>query len=130
MKQTISRRKTWYNFLTLFFLYLNLVLSFGLLYCFIEWLNLGFILDHYASEAHQQQWYDRITRSLYFSAITLLSVGYGDLSPFGLSRGVAIFEAMVGYVLPAALVIRFAVFTAPPTRRFRLPPASRRPRNK
>lgn len=116
---TIFKRKTWYNFLTLFFLYLNLVLFFALLYWGLEWAKLGFILDHYASAAHQQQWSDRITRSLYFSAITLLSVGYGDLSPFGWARGVAILEALVGYVLPGALVVRYML--PPPIHRFRRP---------
>ncbi|MED0675640.1 potassium channel family protein [Aneurinibacillus thermoaerophilus] len=121
MKSTIAGQKTWYNFLLLFLLYMNLVLSFGLVYCALEWLGLGFILDHYASTAHQNQWYDRITRSFYFSAITLLSVGYGDLSPFGLARGVAMIEAMVGYVLPAALVIRYVIPPIAPPKRFRLP---------
>jgi len=99
---------------------MNLVLSFGLIYCALEWTGLGFILDHYASITHQNQWYDRITRSFYFSAITLLSVGYGDLSPFGLARAVAILEAMIGYVLPAALVIKYVAFPHPPRRQFRL----------
>ncbi|CEH28519.1 potassium channel family protein [Aneurinibacillus migulanus] len=120
MKRSIIGRKTWHNFLVLFLLYMNLVLSFGLIYCLIEWSGWGFILDHYASYAHQQQWHDRITRSFYFSAITLLSVGYGDLSPFGLARGVAILEAMIGYVLPAALVIRYFTLPGPEGRKFRL----------
>ncbi|ERI10538.1 potassium channel family protein [Aneurinibacillus aneurinilyticus] len=120
MKRAIIGRKTWHNFLVLFLLYMNLVLSFGLIYCLIEWSGLGFIRDHYASYAHQQQWHDRFTRSFYFSAITLLSVGYGDLSPFGLARGVAILEAMTGYVLPAALVIRYFTFSGPEGRKFRL----------
>ncbi|MFT9849376.1 ion channel [Aneurinibacillus sp. REN35] len=117
MKQNMIEWRTWHNFLILFLLYMNLVLSFGLLYCVLEWMGLGFILDHYASPAHQSQWYDRITRSFYFSAVTLLSVGYGDLSPFGAARGVAMLEAMIGYVLPAALVIRYAAFPSskPPT---------------
>lgn len=114
----ISKQKTWYNFVTLFFLYVNLVIFFALLYWVVEWANLGFILDHYASAAHQKQWSDRITRTLYFSAITLLSVGYGDLSPFGWARGVAILEALIGYVLPGALVIRYVFI--PPIRRFRI----------
>jgi potassium channel LctB len=120
MKQTISGSITWHNFLVLFLLYMNLIFSFGLIYCALEWLELGFILDHYASYAHQSQWHDRITRSFYFSAITLLSVGYGDLSPFGLARGVAMLEAMVGYVLPAALVIKYMGFPPSSGKRFRL----------
>ncbi|WLD93991.1 potassium channel family protein [Alkalihalobacillus sp. AL-G] len=41
----------------------------------------------------------------YFSAVTLLSVGYGDITPVGIGRWISIFEALVGYLLPAAFVL-------------------------
>jgi potassium channel LctB len=43
---------------------------------------------------------------MYFSAITLLSVGYGDITPVGIGRWIAIIEALVGYTMPAAFVAR------------------------
>jgi potassium channel LctB len=42
---------------------------------------------------------------MYFSAITLLSVGYGDITPIGVGRWIAIVEALVGYTMPAAFVV-------------------------
>lgn len=36
---------------------------------------------------------------LYFSYVTFTTVGYGDLSPVGLCRGLAAAEAVAGYIL-------------------------------
>jgi len=36
---------------------------------------------------------------LYFSYVTFTTVGYGDMTPTGLCRGVAVFEAVTGYIL-------------------------------
>lgn len=44
--------------------------------------------------------------SFYFSAMTLFSVGNGDVLPQGLGRMVAVIEALIGYTLPAAFVAR------------------------
>ncbi|WP_257350813.1 potassium channel family protein [Pseudalkalibacillus decolorationis] len=41
----------------------------------------------------------------YFSAVTLLSVGYGDITPVGIGRWLSIIEALIGYLLPAAFVL-------------------------
>ncbi len=47
-----------------------------------------------------------VETSLYFSAVTLLSVGYGDIVPIGIGRWIAMVEALLGYALPAAFVVR------------------------
>ncbi|WP_412966877.1 potassium channel family protein [Fredinandcohnia sp. 179-A 10B2 NHS] len=78
-----------------------------MIYILLDVFNLGELHDHYASDSHQGQSIDMITRSLYFSAITLLSVGYGDVTPFGLARAFAIIEALIGYLLPVVIVIQF-----------------------
>ena len=36
---------------------------------------------------------------LYFSYVTFTTVGYGDMSPTGLCRGLAVSEAVTGYIL-------------------------------
>ncbi|MBO8172484.1 MAG: two pore domain potassium channel family protein [Bacillaceae bacterium] len=77
-----------------------------MIYWVLDGLNLGEIVDHYAYIDHEYEGANGLFQSLYFSAITLLAVGYGDLTPFGLSRFVAILEAIVGYTLPAALVVQ------------------------
>ncbi len=49
---------------------------------------------------------DSFMHSFYFSGVTLLTIGYGDITPVGIGRWVAIFEALIGYVLPTAFVLR------------------------
>jgi potassium channel LctB len=58
-----------------------------------------------------ERWTDIVIKSLYFSVITLFSVGYGDVTPFGWSRAVAIIQAMFGYILPAVVVIQYMYLT-------------------
>lgn len=45
--------------------------------------------------------------SLYFSIVTLFTVGYGDITPIGIGRLAAIIEVMLGYVLSSAIVINW-----------------------
>ena len=103
----IHKRKTIYRGLIFIFVYFNALLTFAVIYILLDITHLGYLNDHYASSVHQGQRLDVITRSLYFSAITLLSVGYGDVTPFGLARAFAIIEALIGYLLPVIIVIQF-----------------------
>jgi len=48
-----------------------------------------------------------IGESFYFSAITYLTVGYGDFSPVGMLRAVAAFEAFMGLFLMAYFTVAF-----------------------
>lgn len=43
---------------------------------------------------------------LYFSGVTMLSVGYGDLVPVGTARFFALIQAGIGFLLPTAFFIR------------------------
>ena len=52
---------------------------------------------------------ERLGTYIYFSAVTLFSVGYGDIAPIGIGRLIAMIEALIGYTIPAAFVAR-AVF--------------------
>ncbi|MGE7979836.1 potassium channel family protein [Psychrobacillus sp. NPDC093200] len=44
--------------------------------------------------------------SIYFSGVTILSVGYGDLVPVGKARFFALIQAAIGLLLPTAFFIR------------------------
>jgi hypothetical protein len=44
---------------------------------------------------------------LYFSAVTQLTIGYGDLYPVGPARAIAVVQAFVGVILIVLLVARF-----------------------
>jgi potassium channel LctB len=105
-------RKTviFYNILFLCFLYFSIALIFSLMYIILETLNLGCIIDHYSSYIHQQQGIDIFTRSIYFSVTTLFSVGYGDMTPFGFSKAIAIIESMIGYILPYVIILNYILF--------------------
>jgi potassium channel LctB len=46
---------------------------------------------------------------MYFSAITLLSVGYGDITPIGIGRWLAVVEALLGYTMPMAFVVKTVI---------------------
>lgn len=103
----MSRKSFVAILLSMFLLYLNIILLFAFIYLFFDLTRLGPIVDHYASETLHESWLDRLARSIYFSAITLISVGYGDVTPFGLSKAIAISQAMLGYVLPPAIVLKY-----------------------
>ncbi|ANU11609.1 Ion transport 2 domain-containing protein [Planococcus antarcticus DSM 14505] len=43
---------------------------------------------------------------LYFSGVTMLSVGYGDLVPVGVARFFAVIQAALGLLLPSAYFVK------------------------
>lgn len=94
----------------LFILYFIIALAFSAVYIILDLLEVGYIVDQYSTKAHQEQWVDLLTRSLYFSVITLFAVGYGDMVPIGLAKAVAILQAVVGYILPYAILLNYIVF--------------------
>ncbi len=103
-----QRKKLFDYFTRLVLFYANIVVTFALIYTFLDLTRLGPVVDHYQQTALVEKgWLDRIGSALYFSVITLFSVGYGDVTPFGWARAVAIIQAMLGYILPAVLVIQY-----------------------
>lgn len=96
-----------YNSIAMFFMCVNIIITFTAIYMLIDFLEIGRIVEHQTAISYVPVWIDNFTRTLYFSAITLLSVGYGDITPFGWSRGAAILEATIGYILPAAITVQY-----------------------
>ncbi|WP_181350725.1 potassium channel family protein [Thalassobacillus sp. CUG 92003] len=92
------------TFMSLLFLYSVLLLGFGLIYAIMT--SEGIHLFHNQLINEQLSWYEELKRGVYFSGVTLFTVGYGDLMPIGYGRFLALFEAMIGYALPAALMIK------------------------
>lgn len=91
-------------FLSILLLYLIVLIGFGIIYlCFI---TQGFSIYEDSSQPYPLGWVEEMLRSMYFSGVTLFTVGYGDMVPVGLGRWIAISEAMIGYSLPAALVAK------------------------
>ena len=84
-------------------LYLNIGLIFVALFCFVALLEpnaftgLGPLQDNFAVAGNL----------IYFSFVTLTSVGYGDIVPLHpFARGLANVEAIIGQLYPATLLAR------------------------
>jgi potassium channel LctB len=92
------------NFVTLALIYATVMAGFGLLYYLLDLKGIWVLSDE--SMRPSTSSHERMATSMYFSAITLFSVGYGDIAPLGVGRVIAVFEALIGYTIPAAFVTR------------------------
>src|SRR5699024_6513488 len=45
-------------------------------------------------------------RSNYFSAVTMLTIGYGDIVPIEAARLIAVIQNLLGYLLPTIFVLK------------------------
>ena len=96
-----------YNLTSLFLIYTTVLIAFGLSYVVLE--ESGFSILREDGERLNGHSFQLVEVCLYFSAVTLLSVGYGDVTPVGIGRWVAIVEALIGYTLPFAFVVRTVI---------------------
>lgn len=92
------------NFMFLIIIYLTILIGFGLIYMLIDLKGYTILLDN--GQPLEGNFFTKLSTALYFSGITLFSVGYGDIAPLGISRAIAVFEALIGYAIPAAFVVR------------------------
>lgn len=90
-------------FYTLLIIYLIVILGFGLIY-FILSINQILLVEN--GELREVNTVGSIIHSLYFSGVTLLTIGYGDITPIGIGRFIALIQALIGYILPTAFVLR------------------------
>jgi potassium channel LctB len=95
------------NFLYLTFVYITILIGFGLIYILLETKGHQVLIEQYPTPTGD--FVERLGTYIYFSAVTLFSVGYGDIAPIGIGRMIAMVEALIGYTIPAAFVAR-AVF--------------------
>ncbi|KFN01130.1 two pore domain potassium channel family protein [Bacillus clarus] len=96
-----------YNLTALFLIYTTVLIAFGLSYVVLE--EIGFTVLREDDERLTVHSFQLVEICLYFSAVTLLSVGYGDITPIGIGRWIAIVEALIGYTLPFAFVVRTVI---------------------
>ena len=89
------------NFLYLGTVYLTIILGFGLIYLLFNLIGMPLLKE--LNSHHRNNIFET---SFYFSAMTLFSVGNGDVLPQGIGRFIAVIEALIGYTLPAAFVAR------------------------
>ncbi|KRG10556.1 potassium channel family protein [Lederbergia galactosidilytica] len=100
------------NFAFLGCTYAVIMIGFGLLFLLLEIKGWTIIIDSSLQES--SGWNERLATSLYLSAITLFSVGYGDVVPVGIGRLFVMIEALLGYTIPAAFVVRTFIDYEPP----------------
>ncbi|AGT30897.1 protein lctB [Geobacillus genomosp. 3] len=84
--------------------YLTMMLGFAMIYMILQANGHAVFIPSSHSEAENRL--SLLEDSLYLSGMTLLSVGYGDVTPIGIGRWIAIAEALLGYIMPAVIVTR------------------------
>lgn len=92
------------NFLYLTFVYITILIGFGLIYILLETKGYEVMVEMYPLP--NDNFFERLETYVYFSAVTLFSVGYGDIAPIGIGRVIAMIEALIGYTIPAAFVAK------------------------
>ena len=91
------------HFFVLFYSYITVLLGFSLIYTVCEMGSIPVLSGGFEHEGH---YFYTLFNSMYFSAATLFSVGYGDMYPVGIGKLFATFEAFIGYIMPAIFVMR------------------------
>jgi potassium channel LctB len=90
-------------FYSLVIIFIIVIVGFGLIY-FILSLQGIVLVEH--GELRQVSVLGSLLHSLYFSGVTMLTIGYGDITPIGIGRLIAVIQALIGYILPTAFVLR------------------------
>lgn len=88
-------------------IYATILIGFAMIYLLFELNDYAVILDDGLRVT--ADFFQQLETSFYFSAMTMFSVGYGDVSPVGIGRIIAAIEAFIGYSLPAAFLIRAVI---------------------
>lgn len=89
-------------FYTLIIIYLTAIVGFGLIY-FILSFESAVLIDLTMQE---KTVFERLYQSIYFSGVTMMTIGYGDVSPINIGRIIAVIQALIGYILPTAFVLK------------------------
>jgi potassium channel LctB len=90
-------------FYALILTYTIVILGFGLIYFILSFE--GIVLVE-GGELRQVSPIGSMIHSFYFSGVTMLTIGYGDITPIGIGRLLALIEALIGYILPTAFVVQ------------------------
>lgn len=95
------------NLVLLMLTYIILLIGFGFIYTMIEVSGITIIME--GDHEIEPPFLHILGTGMYFSAVTLFSLGYGDVVPIGIGRPLAVLEALIGYLLPAGFVIRTVI---------------------
>ncbi len=105
-----TKRKSLYRmgisfelFYTLIILYGTVIVGFGLIYFSLSFYQVILVE---IGQVKQETIKESLFRSFYFSGVTMLTIGYGDIIPLGIGRAIAIIQALIGYLLPTSFVLK------------------------
>lgn len=87
------------SFRLYFFIFFAAIILFGLIYSFLP-------TNHGWMPQEQQDIWSHIWEGLYFSVVTITSLGYGDLQPKGFSRILAGIEVVLGLTLIGLMIAK------------------------
>ncbi|PWU66834.1 potassium channel family protein [Gracilibacillus dipsosauri] len=90
-------------FYTLLVVYFTVLTSFACLYFVLSFHGVLLLED---GELKRLSPFETLAHSFYFSGVTLMTVGYGDITPIGWGRLLALLEALIGYILPPAFFVK------------------------
>ncbi|MDX8362332.1 MULTISPECIES: potassium channel family protein [Bacillaceae] len=107
LKRKAHQLVSFENLFALVTIYITVLVGFGLIYTILE--ENGYSILKEDGQHIIGDFLTKLQTSMYFSAITLLSVGYGDITPVGGGRWIAIAEALLGYTIPAAFVVKTVI---------------------
>ncbi|WP_100398151.1 potassium channel family protein [Bacillus sp. FJAT-44742] len=89
-------------FYNLFFVLLGLTLGFAFLYYLLSFQETVLVINDPTEDPAEPTFLN----FLYFSGVTILSVGYGDLVPVGSARFFALMQAALGFLLPTIIFLK------------------------
>ncbi|MBR7553955.1 ion channel [Allobacillus sp. GCM10007491] len=95
-----SYKKSYFHlalFIKLFFVLSIITVAFALLYYAIGLQGTSLMKNSTNEPVETTFW-----NTLYYSGVTMLSVGYGDYVPVGISRFFSLIQASLGFLLPTA----------------------------
>lgn len=98
-------------FYTLIVIYAMVIAGFGMIY-FLLSLQAEMLIE--IGQVQSYSVAEDMLRSIYFSGVTMLTIGYGDIIPVGPARMIAIIQALIGYLLPASFVLKLVQLNMQP----------------
>ncbi len=98
---------SWQSFIYLLMVFTTIVIGFSLIYVILIRAELMTLFDNGVEINKDLQ--TTFFTSFYFSGVTLFSIGYGDVTPSGIGRMIAVIQGLIGYTIPAAFVVRTVI---------------------
>jgi hypothetical protein len=107
MPSILRRNEKFYVLTNFIFLYINVLITFSLIYLLLDIFQLGPLINRFSINDPTILLSEKLLNSLHLSAKTLFSDSYSYVIPFGWSKVVAFIEGTVGFMLPAFIMLRF-----------------------